>query len=155
MNSPDHDCSAQVMYTMPSADAAKRFIEIFPSVIAGKTGRHTYTEWDQVLIGAGAAHPAMNPYLMPENAECRKTYSRDMCAGSLDVLGRTVMVATNPKHTDTEIDAMIHNIGVAARVVLGGMSMEEADLREVEGVDTQKFDITSREREAATQERTL
>jgi hypothetical protein len=35
------------------------------------------------------------------------------------------------------------------------MSMEEADLREVEGVDTQKFDITSREREAATLERKL
>ena len=39
-----------------------------PSVIAGKTGRHTYTEWDQVLVGAGAAHPAMNPYNMPANA---------------------------------------------------------------------------------------
>ena len=75
MNSPDDDCAAQVMYTLPSAEAAKRFVEIFPSVIAGKTGRHTYTEWDQVLIGAGAAHPAMNPYLMPANAECRRTYS--------------------------------------------------------------------------------
>lgn len=155
MNSPDHDCATQVMYTLPSAETANRFVEIFPSVIAGKTGRHTYTEWDQVLIGAGAAHPAMNPYLMRENAECRKTYSKDMCAGSLDILNRTVMVATNPKHSDKEIDDMIHNIGVAARVVLGGMSMEEADLREVEGVDTQKFDITSREREAATQERSL
>ena len=27
-----------------------------------------------------------------------------MCAGSLDILNRTVMVATNPKHTDEEID---------------------------------------------------
>ena len=62
MNSPDHDCATQVMYTLPSAEAASRFVEIFPSVIAGKTGRHTYTEWDQVLMGAGAAHPAMNPY---------------------------------------------------------------------------------------------
>ncbi|HET7714272.1 MAG TPA: DegT/DnrJ/EryC1/StrS family aminotransferase [Bauldia sp.] len=155
MNSPDHDCAAQVMYTLPSAEAASRFVEILPSVIAGRTGRHTYTEWDQVLIGAGAAHPAMNPYLMPQNAECRKTYSKDMCAGSLDILNRTVMVATNPRHTDKEVDDIIHNIGVATRVVLGGMSMEEADLREVEAVDTQKFDITSREREAATQERTL
>ena len=37
--------------------------------------------------------------------------------------------------------AMIHNIGVASRVVLGGMAMEEAELREVEAVDTQKFDL--------------
>ncbi|MCB1501528.1 MAG: aminotransferase class I/II-fold pyridoxal phosphate-dependent enzyme [Bauldia sp.] len=153
MNSPDHDCATQVMYTLPSADKANRFVEIFPSVIAGKTGRHTYTEWDQVLIGAGAAHPAMNPYLMPQNAECRKTYSKDMCAGSLDILNRTVMIATNPRHGDAEIDAMIHNIGIAARVALGGMSPEEAELRDVEAVDTQKFDITSREREAATTKR--
>lgn len=150
MNSPDDDCATQVMYSLPSADAAKRFSEIMPSVIAGKTGRHTYTEWDQVLIGAGAAHPAMNPYLMPANAECRKTYSKDMCQSSLDILGRTVMIATNPRHTDKEIDDMIHNIGVASRVVLGGMTMEEADLRKTEAVDVQKFDITSREKEAAT-----
>ena len=120
MNSPDHDCATQVMYTLPSAEAANRFVEIFPSVIAGKTGRHTYTEWDQVLMGAGAAHPAMNPYNMPANAECRRTYSKDMCARSLDILDRTVMVATNPEHTAKEIDDIIHNIGVAARVVLGG-----------------------------------
>jgi dTDP-4-amino-4,6-dideoxygalactose transaminase len=55
MNSPDHDCSTQVMYAMPSADAASRFVKIFPGVIAGKTGRHTYTEWDQVLMGAAPA----------------------------------------------------------------------------------------------------
>ena len=66
--------------------------------IAGKTGRHNYTEWDQVLMGAGAAHPAMNPYNMPANAECRRTYSKDMCARSLEILNRTVMVPTHPLH---------------------------------------------------------
>ncbi len=144
MNSPDDDCATQVMYNLPSADAAKRFAEIFPSVVAGKTGRHTYTEWDQVLIGAGAAHPAMNPYLMPQNAECRKTYSKDMCAGSLEILNRTVMIATNPRHDDRKIEDMIHDIGVAARVVLGGMSLDEAELRGAEAVDAQKFDIAGR-----------
>ena len=90
-------------------------------MIAGKTGRHTYTEWDQVLMGAGAAHPAMNPYNMPANAECRRTYSKDMCARSLEILSRTVMVATHPLHTAEDIDDIIHNIGVAARVALGGL----------------------------------
>ena len=145
MNSPDHDCATQVMYTMPTAAAAKRFAEICPSVIAGKTGRHTYTEWDQVLIGAGAAHPAMNPYLMPANQGLRTTYSSDQCAGSLDILDRTVMVATNPEHTDKEVDDIIHNIGVAARVALAGASLDEAELREVAPVDAQKFDIAGRE----------
>jgi len=141
MNSPDHDCATQVMYTMPSADAAARFVEIFPSVIAGKTGRHTYTEWDQILLGVGAAHPAMNPYNMPANAECRRTYAKDMCARSLDILNRTVMVATHPEHGEQETADIIHNIGVAARVALGGLPLAEADLRRAAPVDAQKFDL--------------
>jgi hypothetical protein len=141
MNSPEHDCAAQVFYTLPSAEAASAFVKIFPSVIAGKTGRHTYTEWDQVLMGAGAAHPAMNPYLMPANAECRRSYSRDMCARSLEILNRTVMVGTHPLHTQQEIDDIIHNIGVAARSALAAMPEEEGKLRNVAPVDAQKYDM--------------
>ena len=141
MHSPDHDCSAQVMYALPSPDAARRFAALCPSVIVGKTGRHTYTEWDQVLMGAGAAHPAMNPFNMPANAECRKTYSRDMCARSLEILDRTVMVATHPSHTPEETADIIHNIGVAARVALGETPIEEAELRGAKPVDAQKFDL--------------
>ncbi|MGO8800998.1 MAG: hypothetical protein ACLQJL_18155, partial [Roseiarcus sp.] len=141
MNSGDRDCATQVMYSLPSAEAAKRFVALCPSVIIGKTGRHTYTEWDQVLMGAGAAHPAMNPFNMPANAECRKNYSRDMCERSLQILDRTIMVATHPQHTDEEIADIIHNIGVAARVALGAMPIGEADFRKAKPVDAQKFDL--------------
>jgi hypothetical protein len=54
-------------------------------------------------------------------------------------------VATSPLQTDAEIDALIHNIGVAARVALGGAPLEAADLRSVAPVDAQKFDIAGRE----------
>ena len=141
LHSPGYDCATQVMYTLPSAADAERFVKIFPSVIAGKTGRHNYTEWDQVLMGAGAAHPLMNPYNMLANAECRRTYSKDMCQRSLDILNRTVMVPTNPAHTDADIEDTIHNIGVAARVALAGMSRDEAELRNVKAIDAQKFDM--------------
>src|SRR5664279_209276 len=141
MNSRAYECATHVMYTLPTADAANRFVKIFPSVIAGKTGRHNYTEWEQVLMGAGAAHPAMNPYNMPANAECRRTYSRDMCSRSLEILNRTVMVPTHPKHTRQEIDDTIHNIGAAARIVFAGLSTEEAALRNLKPVDAQKFDM--------------
>ena len=144
MNSADHDCATHVMFTMPDAGAAQRFVKVFPSVIAGKSGRHTYTEWDQILIREGAAHPAMNPYLMPANAKCRMDYSPDMCARSLEILNRTVMVPTNPEHNDAQIDDMIHNIGVASRVALAGMSPEEAELRNVIPVDERKFDALGR-----------
>lgn len=150
MNSPDHDCAAHVMYLMPSAEEAIRFTKIFPSVIAGKTGRHTYTEWDQVLMGMGAAHPAMNPYNHPDNAACRRSYSKDMCGRSLDILNRTVMVPTDPSHSDAEVDAMIHNIEVAARVALAGMSAEEAEVLPTRALDTQKFDMEVSESDPST-----
>jgi hypothetical protein len=129
------------MFTLPSAEAARRFVGLFPSVIIGRTGRHTYTEWDQVLMGAGAAHAAMNPFNMPANAECRKTYAKDMCARSLEILERTVMVATDPAHTAEDIANTIHNIAVAARVALGGAPLEDAELRDARPVDAQKFDL--------------
>lgn len=143
VHSPDHDCAAHVMYLMPTAEQADRFVEVFPTVIAGKTGRHTYTEWDHVLKGAGAAHPAMNPYNHPDNAECRLTYSKDMCARSLDILYRTVMVPTNPDHDDQEVDAIIHNIGVAARVASGEIAAGEADIKRTTELDPAKFDTKS------------
>jgi dTDP-4-amino-4,6-dideoxygalactose transaminase len=141
MNSPDHDCAAQVMLSLPSAASADRFVDVFPSVIAGKTGRHNYTEWDQVLMGAGAAHPAMNPYNMPANAECRRTYSKDMCSRSLEILNRTVMVGTHPQHAEQDIRDIIHNIGEAARVALAGLPKEDAEIRNSKPVDAQKFDL--------------
>ena len=141
MNSPDHDSATQVMYLLPTAETAKRFVELFPSVIAGKTGRHTYVEWDQVLMGAGAAHPAMNPFNMPANADCRKRYSKDMCTKSLDILDRTVMVATHPEHSREEISDIIHNIGAAARVALAGLKLSEANFRKAKPVDARKFDL--------------
>jgi hypothetical protein len=110
-------------------------------VVAGKTGRHNYTEWDQVLMGAGAAHPDMNPYNMPANAACRRTYSKDMCARSLAILNRTVMVPTHPLHSQQDTDDILHNISVAARVVLAGMPLADADLRNATPVDPQKFDL--------------
>jgi hypothetical protein len=83
----------------------------------------------------------MNPFDMPANAECRRSYSKDMCARSLDILNRTVMVPMHPNHTAQEVDDIIHNIGVAARVALAGMAPGEADLRNPQQLDRQKFDI--------------
>jgi hypothetical protein len=142
MNSPDHDCASHVMYLLPSAEAVSRFSEIFPVVIAGKTGRHTYTEWDQVLMAAGAAHPAMNPYHHPDNAKCRRQYDKDMCVASLEILNRTIMVPTHPRHDQDEIEAIIHNIDIAARIALGDLSPDQASVKNTEELDRQKFDMT-------------
>ena len=89
----------------------------------------------------GAAHPLMNPYLMPANAECRRAYSKDMCQRSLDILNRTVMVPTSPHHSEADIEDIIHNIGTAARIVFAGLAREDADLRNLKPIDAQKFDM--------------
>jgi len=140
MNSADHDCAAQVMYTFSSDKSARQFVELFPSVIAGATGRHNYTEWDQILMGKGSNHPAMNPYKMEANRECRREYSEDMCARSLDILNRTVMVATDPRHTQAEIEQAIRNIEAAAKVTFGQAKADEVDITDAAPVDTIKFD---------------
>jgi len=140
MNSAEHDCAAQVMYTFQTAKSARQFAELFPSVIAGATGRHNYTEWDQVLMGKGSAHPAMNPYTMEANRECRRTYSKDMCSRSLAILNRTVMVTTDPSHTQDEIDQAIRNIEAAAKVTFGQARADEIEISGTAAVDTIKFD---------------
>ena len=141
LNSSQDDCATQVLYNLPNAELAQAFSRLFPSVVAGATGRHNYTEWDQVLQGAGAAHPALNPYNLPQNAECRKTYSKDMCTRSLEILNRTVMIATHPLHSAKDTEDIIHNIGVAARVALADLPLGKADLRGAMPIETQKFDL--------------
>ena len=141
LHSPGDDCGAHAIFTLPSALAAEAFVDVFPCVIAGRTGRHNYTEWDQVLMRQGAPHPALDPYKLPENAACRSDYSKDMCARSLGILGRTVMIPTDPRHTREEVDDIVHDVGVAARVALGDLRREEAKVRNARPIDGQKFDI--------------
>lgn len=140
MNSADHDCATQVMYTLPSEAAAQAFVKVMPSVIAGKTGRHTFTQWDQILMREGAAHPALNPYTLPANKGLRTSYPADMCKSSLEILNRTVMVATHPGHSDTDIADIVHNIDAAARVALENAAPDTVELRRTAPVDLQKFD---------------
>jgi hypothetical protein len=51
------------------------------------------------------------------------------------------MVPTHPLHRDQDIEDTIHNIGVAARVVFGGLARADADLRNVKAIDARKFDM--------------
>lgn len=140
INSPNHDCAAQVMYILPSAAAADAFARMVPCVVAGKTGRHTFTQWDPVLMHEGSAASALNPYTLPENAECRKEYAEDMCSRSLEILNRTIMVATHPHHSPEDTADIIHDLEMASRVVFSGADARDLDFRKRESVDYQKFD---------------
>ena len=94
-------------------------------------------------MGEGAAHPALNPFNMSQNAECRRTYSREMCARSLEILNRIVMIPTHPQHGASEIDDIVHNISAAAHVSLTDVSAEEVDFRTTAPLEVQKFDLST------------
>jgi len=63
-----------------------------------------------------------------------------MCAKSLEILNRTVLVPTHPLHTAEDAANIIHNIRAAALVALGHAAREEARIRNAEAVDTTKYD---------------
>ena len=124
MNSPDHDCATQVMYSLPSAEAARALRELLP-----ERDRRQDRPPHLHRVGPGAdgrrrRHPAMNPFNMPANAECRKPTRRICARSSLEILDRTVMVATHPDHTAAGHRGHLHNIGVAARVALDAIPTE-------------------------------
>ena len=119
LNSPEDDCATHLILTLPSAAAADRFVERVPGTVAGKTGRHTFTYWDHVLKGNGAAHPEMDPYRMAANAKCRKDYGPDSCRKTLEVVDRTVLIPMHPKHTEQDVDAIRTAIVEAAKRIDG------------------------------------
>ncbi len=116
-NSLDHECGSHVMYALPTEPQADRFARLVGGTVCGKTGRHVYTEWDAILEHRGAHHPALNPFELPQNRRCRKKYTRDMCARSLDVLNRTVFVQNHPDRKRDEVTALIRKIRSAATAV--------------------------------------
>lgn len=118
-NSLDDECGSHVMYTLPTVEQANELAKLTGCGIAGKTGRHVYTEWDQLFARQGAHHPALNPYNLPENKNCRMTYTKDMCARSLDLLNRTVMFGNHPDRKRPEVTTLIRRIRSAAKAILG------------------------------------
>ena len=114
-NSLEFECGTHVMYTLSNAGGADKFAESVKGVVAGKTGRHVYTEWYPILEKMGAHHPALNPFSLKENKDCRQKYTKTMCKKSLDILDRTVMVQTNPDFRKEDIDKLIKRIKQAAK----------------------------------------
>ncbi|MCE9590837.1 MAG: DegT/DnrJ/EryC1/StrS family aminotransferase [Planctomycetes bacterium] len=117
-NSLDWECGTTNILLAPTAEAANAIAAALGAGICGRTGRHTYTEWDQILNKRGAHHPALDPFKLAENRECRMTYSKDMCPRSLDILNRAIMIGNNADRSDAETDALIERIRTAAGSVL-------------------------------------
>jgi dTDP-4-amino-4,6-dideoxygalactose transaminase len=118
-NSLDDECGTHVGFVLPTAEQADEFQRLTGCTIAGKTGRHVYTEWDPIFAHSGAPHPAMNPFLFKENAGCRMDYRKDMCAPSLNILNRTILFGTHPDRKRPDVTRQIRLIRNTAKAVLG------------------------------------
>ena len=136
LNSQKYDCGNYVFFNFYSEEDAKKFTKIFSAPIAGKTGRHNYTEWDQILLKEGSFNQSMNPFKLSQNKKCRMKYSKSMCKQSLEILNKTVMIPTDPKNTKKQIDQTINNIKKAAF----GMFNDENVILNQKPMDKGKFD---------------
>ena len=103
---------------LPGCGGSPPWPSFTPVRIGSRTERHTYTEWDPILNHRARYHPRLNPFLWPENAGCRRDYSPDMCARSLGVLRRTVMITNRVDWTEPEVAAVVQRIAAAAAEVV-------------------------------------
>ncbi len=118
VHNPDGECATQISYLFDTAAQADRFADLAGGTVTGKTGRHTYTEWDAIRAKRGSHHPALDPFNLKANRACRKQYGRDVCKRSLDILARTVMIGLNPRATAADLQRRIRTINDAAAAVL-------------------------------------
>ena len=119
VHNPEGECATQISYLFDAPAQAERFAELVGGTITGKTGRHTYTEWDAILAKRGSHHPALDPFRLKENRTCRMNYGKDVCKGSLDILARTVMIGLNPRATAADVKRKIRTINEAAEAAGG------------------------------------
>jgi dTDP-4-amino-4,6-dideoxygalactose transaminase len=117
-NSIDDECGTHLAFMLQDTKSATAFSKQLKGDIAGQTGRHVFTEWLPVLNHRGGPCPALNPYLMKENRPCRKKYSKGMCAQSLDILNRTVLLTLKHDAKRADVTKFIKRIGQAAKSVL-------------------------------------
>jgi len=126
VHSVDGECATKIMFSFATAAQAEVFAAGVGGEIAGNTGRHTYNEWDPILEHQGAHHPALNPFLMPQNQDCRMQYSKDMLPRSLDILRRTVLVALQPGWRQSGVNTLICHIREAAGLVSRAAAVQDS-----------------------------
>jgi len=117
-NSLEWECGTHVGFLLPSAEIAAKFAAATGGFVTAKTGRHVYTEWDPIFANQGGHHPKMNPYTFAANRKCRRKYTKDMCAASLEILNRAVLIGNHPDHKAADVKAKIKRIRQAAGELL-------------------------------------
>ena len=117
-NSLDFECGSHAGLLFKTEKEARSFADGLQAKKVGcflpmDTGRHVYTRWDPIMRYQGAHHPALDPFKIPANRKCRVKYTDDMCAASLDVLNRAVLVGMHPNNTKARVRQICKAIAAA------------------------------------------
>ena len=118
-HSIDDECGTHAGFLFSEEGVARSFSEELKAqgvsnFLPMDTGRHVYTRWEPIMRQQGAHHPALDPFKIPVNRKCKVKYTHDMCATSLDILGRTVLIGTNPNFKADRVRAMVAAVVAAA-----------------------------------------
>ncbi len=113
-NDPDGDCGCVVSLIFDSTAEAKSFVDRVNSLKVGcgagrpiDSGRHVYVNWEPILKKQGSHNEKLNPFRW---ARRKIEYSPDMCASTLDILERTVLIGVPYSATPSECRRMAKRI---------------------------------------------
>ncbi|MEE3338777.1 MAG: DegT/DnrJ/EryC1/StrS family aminotransferase [Candidatus Latescibacterota bacterium] len=118
-HSIDHECGTHAGFLFDTEKQARAFAgslaqQKVSCFLPMDTGRHVYTRWEPIMRKQGAHHVALDPFKIPANRKAKIRYTQKMCAASLDVLSRAVLVPTHPDHKVDDVRRMIAAIKAAA-----------------------------------------
>ena len=113
---PDGDCGIAVAMLLESGEQAKWFAKALrmEGIPAGSVydqgipDRHIYCYWEYVMEKR-SSDPAGRPWTSPLHDQAR-TYTRDMCPKTLDILGRSVCIPLSQTFEDRHADYIIKAI---------------------------------------------
>ncbi len=119
---PVHDvggeCATNLFFELPTEKQAIAFAGKTGGNQVINTGRHTCHEWEPILAKRGHIHPALDPFKMEANRECRMDYHPDMCPVSMEILKKTVMMGNRHDATVAELKKTVSMLRLAAAEVL-------------------------------------
>ncbi|MBE6883263.1 MAG: DegT/DnrJ/EryC1/StrS family aminotransferase [Ruminococcaceae bacterium] len=113
---PSHDIEGDCGTTLPFRFATEEKARDFAAKISGTvngwlpidSGKHVYYNWDPVIAQRGGHCDAVNPYLMPQNANLNLTkYDKNSLPKTNDILSRTVYISLNPDWDINKINEIV------------------------------------------------
>jgi dTDP-4-amino-4,6-dideoxygalactose transaminase len=119
-NDADGDCGTTLHFQFDDAETAARYVAALGERDVGasrpiNTGRHVYSNWEFIMNKTNVS-PRWDVWGAP-HYRGEVEYAPDMCPHTLDILGRTVAISTDPFWTEDEVSGLIARLLDAAEAI--------------------------------------